>query len=72
MCRELSRAGQTYEAAGQTELAFDRYYRAARSRAVAGGEASVYLIEARRIAGSMQDEQLMAQVERLAPDTSDE
>jgi len=72
MCRELSRAGQTYEAAGQTELAFDRYYRAARSRAAAGGEASVYLVEARRIAEFMQDEQLIAQVERLVLSTSDE
>ncbi len=65
MSRALARAGECYEAAGDNEQAFDRFYRASRSRIVAGCDGAVYLDNARRIGNNMGDSHLLAQVERL-------
>lgn len=65
MCRELVRAGQTYESSGVSDVAFDRYYRAARSRLVAGDDAAPSLAAARRVATAINDSELLKQVHRL-------
>jgi hypothetical protein len=70
MCRALGRAGTLYESAGKQEAAFDRYYRACRSRTVAGLDAAEYLDAARRVAAAMGDSVLTAQLERLVEEDS--
>ncbi|MDP6490210.1 MAG: hypothetical protein QGH42_04370 [Kiritimatiellia bacterium] len=65
MSRALARAGTLYESKGKNEQAFDRFYRASRSRIISGCDGADYLANARRIGNNMQDSQLVAQVERL-------
>ncbi|MBL7077820.1 MAG: hypothetical protein ISS31_10145 [Kiritimatiellae bacterium] len=66
MCRELARAGALYESAGELEAAFDRYYRASRSRIVAGLDAGDYLVSAHRVGETLADDALVSQLKRLA------
>ncbi len=66
MCRELARAGRLYESAGKPEAAFDRYYRACRSRVVAGLDGGDYLVSAQRVGGAPADGALLTQLEQLA------
>jgi hypothetical protein len=65
MCRALGRAGALYESAQQQDAAFDRYYRACRSRTVAGLDAADYLAAARRVAAAIGDPVRASQLERL-------
>ncbi len=65
MCRELARAGAQYESAGKPDLAFDRYYRACRSRVVAGLDSEEYRAAARRAAAATGNPALVVQLERL-------
>jgi len=65
MCRELMRAGSIYELEGEQEAAFDRYYRACRSRIVAGLDGVAYLQAARRAAAAVGDRALTTQLDHL-------
>ncbi|NQU40448.1 MAG: hypothetical protein HQ523_10885 [Lentisphaerae bacterium] len=65
MCQQLVRAGESYEVTGEATVAFDRYYRAARSRLVAGDDADIPLSAARRIATAIGEPELLEQLRRL-------
>ncbi len=49
MCRRLAQAGALLEAEGEEAAAFDRYFRAVRSRFVSGDDYADYLAAARRV-----------------------
>jgi hypothetical protein len=71
MCRALARAGRIYEQDGEADVAFDRYYRAARSRVVGGEKGADALASARRIAVAMGDPERRAQVDRVGAATGE-